>query len=113
LARISGGTKEEVSALDGEGDSEMKDAELAKDGEVVTIPITIEDELADIPPEMRANVAKEIAAFRERSTRRDIPLIPAAGPLGADAGGEASRLIRPELRARSIDSISSVGPAGS
>ena len=50
----------------------MKDAELAKDGEVVTIPITIEDELADIPPEMRANVAKEISAFRERSTRRDI-----------------------------------------
>ncbi|KAJ5171467.1 uncharacterized protein N7500_004250 [Penicillium coprophilum] len=64
--------KEEVSALDREGDSEMKDAELAKDGEVVTIPITIEDELADIPPEMRANVAKEISAFRERSTRRDI-----------------------------------------
>lgn len=50
----------------------MKDAEVAKDGEVVTIPITIEDELADIPPEMRANVAKEISAFRERSTRRDI-----------------------------------------
>ncbi|CAI7565920.1 unnamed protein product [Penicillium glandicola] len=64
--------KEEVSALDREGDSEMKDAEHAKDGEVVTIPITIEDELADIPPEMRANVAKEISAFRERSTRRDL-----------------------------------------
>jgi hypothetical protein len=29
--------KEEVSALDREGDSEMKDAEVAKDGEVVTI----------------------------------------------------------------------------
>ncbi|KAJ5787096.1 hypothetical protein N7457_002086 [Penicillium paradoxum] len=58
-------TKKE-SNVDGEGDVEMKD------GEVVTIPITMEDELADIPPEMRANVAKEISAFRERSTRRDL-----------------------------------------
>jgi hypothetical protein len=64
--------KEDGSAVDREGDLEMKDGELTKDGEVVTIPITIEDELADIPPEMRANVAKEIAAFRERSNRRDI-----------------------------------------
>jgi hypothetical protein len=63
---------EEASTLDREGDTEMRDAEVTKDGEVVTIPITIEDELADIPPEMRANVAKEIAAFRERSNRRDI-----------------------------------------
>src|SRR3954467_3656047 len=55
--------KEDASALDREGDTEMKDT-VTKDGEVVTIPITIEDELADIPPEMRANVAKEIAAFR-------------------------------------------------
>jgi hypothetical protein len=64
--------KEDASTVDREGDSEMKDVEFTKDGEVVTIPITIEDELADIPPEMRANVAKEIAAFRERSNRRDI-----------------------------------------
>lgn len=64
--------KEDVSALDREGDSEMRDAEDGADGEVVTIPITAEDELADIPPEMRANVSKEIAAFRERSNRRDV-----------------------------------------
>lgn len=64
--------KEEISTVDGEGDTEMKDGETTKDGEVVTIPITVEDELADVPPEMRENVAKEIAAFRERSNRRDI-----------------------------------------
>jgi hypothetical protein len=64
--------KEDPSALDREGDTEMRDGEPhLKDGEVVTIPITGEDELADIPPEMRENVAKEIAAFRERSNRRD------------------------------------------
>lgn len=41
-------------------------------GEVVTIPITVEDELSDIPTEMRETVAKEIAAFRDRSNRRDM-----------------------------------------
>ena len=39
---------------------------------VVTIPLTLEDELSDIPPEMRATVAEEIKAFRDRSNRRDI-----------------------------------------
>lgn len=64
--------KEDASALDREGDTEMRDGDAPiKDGEVVTIPITGEDELADVPPEMRENVAKEIAAFRERSNRRD------------------------------------------
>ena len=40
--------------------------------EVVTIPVTLEDELSDIPAEMRATVAEEIKAFRDRSNRRDI-----------------------------------------
>ncbi|KAK6496526.1 hypothetical protein TWF481_002540 [Arthrobotrys musiformis] len=43
--------------------------------EVVTISLTIDDELADIPAEMRETVSKEIAAFRERSNRRDIERI--------------------------------------
>ncbi|KAI9375331.1 hypothetical protein BJX61DRAFT_539886 [Aspergillus egyptiacus] len=66
--------KEDASAIDREGDTAMKDAEGQTDGsaEVVTIPITVEDELSDIPPDMRETVAKEIAAFRERSNRRDI-----------------------------------------
>jgi hypothetical protein len=40
--------------------------------EVVNIPIAQEDELADIPAEMREVVAGEIAAFRERSNQRDL-----------------------------------------
>ncbi|KAK2797255.1 hypothetical protein FQN50_009263 [Emmonsiellopsis sp. PD_5] len=63
------------AAVDGEGDTPMKDADGQTDGtpaEVVTIPITVEDELSDIPAEMRETVAKEIAAFRDRSNRRDL-----------------------------------------
>ncbi|KIW05986.1 uncharacterized protein PV09_03170 [Verruconis gallopava] len=42
-------------------------------GEVITIPLAqTEDELSDIPAEMRETVAAEIAAFRERSNRRDL-----------------------------------------
>lgn len=67
--------KEEVSGIDREGDTAMKGIEDQADGtsaEVVTIPITADDELSDIPADMRETVAKEIAAFRERSNRRDI-----------------------------------------
>ena len=65
--------KEDASAVDHEGDIKVGDDEKPNDGaEVVTIPITVEDELADIPAEMRENVAREIAAFRDRSNRRDI-----------------------------------------
>lgn len=50
--------------------------EIAQDpltGEVISIPINqAEDELSDIPAEMRETVAAEISAFRERSTRRDL-----------------------------------------
>lgn len=67
--------KEDASAVDREGDTAMQDADAKKEGEaaeIVTIPIAAEDELSDIPPEMRESVAKEIAAFRERSNRRDM-----------------------------------------
>jgi hypothetical protein len=67
--------KEDSSAIDREGDTAMKDLDGHNDGtsaEVVTIPITVEDELSDIPLDMRETVAKEIAAFRDRSNRRDI-----------------------------------------
>lgn len=40
--------------------------------EVINIPLAPDDELADIPAEMRATVAAEIAAFRDRSNRRDL-----------------------------------------
>ena len=102
--------KEDISSLDREGDTEMRDGETAKDGEVVTIPITAEDELADIPPEMRENVAKEIAAFRERSNRRDIERLKREEEIESmerarNAGSRHNRLASPPASAPS-------GPAG-
>lgn len=56
-----------------DGDTEMQDADGNKDNvEVVNIPLAVDDELADIPAEMRETVAQEITAFRDRSTRRDM-----------------------------------------
>jgi RNA-binding protein 25 len=56
------------------GDAMMQDA-TAHDGEGVEVAFvnltTGEDELADIPADMREIVAAEIAAFRDRSIQRD------------------------------------------
>lgn len=58
---------------DGEGDVTMGDANGSGENvEVINIPIAQDDELADIPAEMREVVAKEIAAFRDRSIQRDL-----------------------------------------
>ncbi|KAK1783096.1 hypothetical protein QBC45DRAFT_466734 [Copromyces sp. CBS 386.78] len=59
---------------DADGDTTMADgANAAGDSvEVVNIPLAQEDELADIPAEMRETVAAEIAAFRDRSNKRDL-----------------------------------------
>ena len=62
----------DMSSLDRDGDSSMQNGDEKLDAEVVTIPLTIDDELSDIPAEMRETVAKEIAAFRDRSNRRDM-----------------------------------------
>ncbi|GAP82719.2 putative RNA-binding protein rbm25 [Rosellinia necatrix] len=62
------------SSADADGDVTMGEAS-AQNGEnveVVNIPLAQEDELADIPAEMRETVAAEIAAFRERSVQRDM-----------------------------------------
>ncbi|RMZ76617.1 hypothetical protein DV738_g4772, partial [Chaetothyriales sp. CBS 135597] len=68
--------KDELSHVDNDGDAIMNGAGTTTDvnGEVITIPITttVDDELSDIPAEMRETVAKEIAAFRDRSNRRDL-----------------------------------------
>ena len=61
----------DMSYLDREGDTSMMNGEDL-DSEIVTIPLTVDDELSDIPAGMRATVAKEISAFRDRSTRRDM-----------------------------------------
>ncbi|MCJ1437807.1 hypothetical protein MMC27_007194 [Xylographa pallens] len=62
----------DLSSIDRNGDIPMQNGEENHDTEVVTIPLTIDDELSDIPAEMRETVAKEIAAFRDRSNRRDM-----------------------------------------
>ena len=66
--------KDELSNIDGEGDVKMGDGTNpdGANGDIVTISINVDDELSDIPAEMRETVAKEIAAFRDRSNRRDI-----------------------------------------
>ncbi|KAF1945033.1 hypothetical protein EJ02DRAFT_339587 [Clathrospora elynae] len=60
--------------IDYAGDTMMQDVQ-AQDGEDVEVAFvnltTGEDELADIPAEMREVVAAEIASFRDRSTQRD------------------------------------------
>lgn len=61
-----------VETADTNGDVAMGNTEAQENVEVVNIPLAQEDELADIPPEMREVVAGEIAAFRERSNQRDM-----------------------------------------
>lgn len=62
------------SRPDADGDTVMANikSEAQDNVEVVNISIAQEDELADIPAEMRETVSKEIAAFRERSNQRDM-----------------------------------------
>ena len=62
----------DMSTVDRDGAFSIQNGEEQPGDEVVTIPLTIDDELSDIPAEMRETVAKEIAAFRDRSTRRDL-----------------------------------------
>ncbi|KAG6041171.1 hypothetical protein E4U41_005809 [Claviceps citrina] len=59
------------NGTDADGDTAMKNG-TDENVEVVNIPIAQEDELADIPAEMREVVAGEIAAFRERSNQCDL-----------------------------------------
>ncbi|KAI9839206.1 MAG: hypothetical protein M1819_003199 [Sarea resinae] len=104
----------DFSALDKDGDTAMQDGEIKPDGtlaEVVTIPLSVDDELSDIPAEMRETVAQEIANFRERSNRRDVERLKREEEAEAlersrgASGPRASRLASPPPSAPS-------GPAG-
>ena len=64
--------KDELSNIDRDGDVHMENGTQGDGAEVVDISIAPDDELSDIPAEMRETVAKEIAAFRDRSNRRDL-----------------------------------------
>lgn len=61
-----------VKAEETSEDIAMQDANGGDNVEVVNIPLAVDDELSDIPAEMRETVAQEIAAFRDRSNRRDL-----------------------------------------
>ncbi|KAL9125281.1 MAG: hypothetical protein Q9217_005494 [Psora testacea] len=101
----------EMSKIDQDGDYSMQNGEEKPGAEVVTIPLSADDELSDIPAEMREIVAKEIQAFRDRSTRRDMERLRKEEELEAmerrrNMGqSRASRLASPPLTAPS-------GPAG-
>jgi hypothetical protein len=85
---------------DGE-DTTMQDAESRGENvEVVNIPLAADDELADIPAEMRETVAQEITAFRDRSNRRDMERLKREEEMEAlerqrNGGPRASRLTSP------------------
>ena len=101
------------SSTDRDVDSAMQDAGNAegREAEIVTIPLTVDDELADIPAEMRETVAQEIAAFRDRSNRRDMERLKREEELESMERARSfgpsrpSRLASPPLQAPS-------GPAG-
>jgi PWI domain len=104
--------KDEMSGIDRDGDIKMEHGlPDSSNAEIVTIPITVDDELSDIPAEMRETVAKEITAFRERSTRRDLERLKREEELEALErarslnGARPSRMTSPPLAAPS-------GPAG-
>lgn len=103
--------QDEMSGIDQDGDTAMANGEMnGSSAEVVTIPITADDELSDIPAEMRETVAKEIAAFRDRSNRRDMERLKREEELESlerarNSGPRTSRLASPPPAAPS-------GPAG-
>ncbi|KAI9152209.1 U1 snRNP-associated protein [Paramyrothecium foliicola] len=61
-----------TNRTDTDGDVTMGENQGGENVEVVNIALAQDDELADIPAEMREVVAAEIAAFRERSNQRDL-----------------------------------------
>lgn len=56
--------------------------------DIITIPLNSEDELSDIPVEMREIVAAEITAFRERSLRRDAQKLQRQELMGQSHGND-------------------------
>ena len=104
--------KDEMSGIDRDGDLAMdNDGAVGANAEIVTIPINVDDELSDIPADMRETVAKEISAFRDRSTRRDLERLRREEEMEAQErarnsiGTRPSRLASPPISAPS-------GPSG-
>ncbi|KAH6659075.1 hypothetical protein BKA67DRAFT_543491 [Truncatella angustata] len=104
------------TGADADGDVAMGNTgQGGENVEVVNIPLAQEDELADIPAEMRETVAAEIAAFRERSIKRDLERLKREEELEAmerqrAAGNRPSRLASPPPGAGSNNTP--LGPRG-
>ena len=101
----------DLSNVDREGDTAMYNGEEKRDEEVVTIPLTVDDELSDIPAEMRETVAKEIAAFRDRSNRRDMERLKREEEIEALERQKNLSQPRPS-RLASPPPVAPIGPAG-
>ena len=100
--------------VDGDGDMTMQDGEvkpIEAAAEVVTIPLTAEDELSEIPAEMRETVAAEIAAFRDRSNRRDLERLRREEEMEQSERQRSSNGARPN-RLASPPPSAPLGPAG-
>ncbi|KAL5094912.1 hypothetical protein Trisim1_003519 [Trichoderma cf. simile WF8] len=101
-----------VETTDVNGDVAMGNTEAEENVEVVNIPLAQEDELADIPPEMREVVAGEIAAFRERSNQRDMERLQREEELEENErrrnGAARSRLASPPRNSNNVP----LGPRG-
>jgi hypothetical protein len=100
----------------GNDDIIMHDVETSDPitGEVFTIQLSADDELSDIPAEMRETVAAEIAAFRDRSNRRDLERIRREEELEAAErrNGRSNRLGTPPRAAPTGPSGTSNIPVG-
>lgn len=98
-------------------DTMMQDADRGDNVEVVNIPLAADDELADIPAEMRETVAQEIQAFRDRSIRRDMERLKREEEMEAaerlrNGAPRASRLASPPASASGPSGGSNSIPLG-
>ncbi|KAM0810092.1 putative PWI domain-containing protein [Seiridium cardinale] len=106
------------TGADADGDVTMGNAGQSGESiEVVNIPLAQDDELADIPAEMRETVAAEIAAFRERSIKRDLERLKREEEFEAmerqrAAGNRPSRLASPPPGASTNTNNTPLGPRG-
>ncbi|KAF2475730.1 uncharacterized protein BDR25DRAFT_253252 [Lindgomyces ingoldianus] len=96
--------------MDLAADTVMHDTQAHENGEhaeIVTIQFSADDELADIPEEMRETVAAEIAAFRDRANQRDQERLALEEKIEAE-----ERIKNRSNRLASPPASAPIGPAG-
>ncbi|KAK4554617.1 hypothetical protein LTR86_008472 [Recurvomyces mirabilis] len=96
---------------DASGDTAMTNGDsFANQEDIVTIPVASEDELSDIPAEMRATVAAEIKRFRDRSGRKDFERM--ARDEGTEHARQRYRNGDPDKPVAELNSNIPLGPRG-